>query len=249
MGDLHDALNELAGRGTPRGFDDVMAAAERDAARGSVPGVDGSGASGPDLDPIPFVDAEPVAPPRRPMHSMIAAAGLAALVLVGGLAVSAVVGSGGGAGSPESAVRRLADAISHEDPLSAADVIAPDEVRSLHDTLSHAEAKAAELKLVETAGAPLAGVDFDVSGLDLSEEMLGDGVAKVTIDEGTFTASTHKAEFSPILQKALHGSKDNTAESDLSQLARPDLPTFVVTVRQGGNWYVSAAYTVLEYVR
>ena len=76
---------------------------------------------------------------------MIAAAGLAALVLVGGLAVSAVVGSGG-AGSPEAAVHRLADAISHEDPLAAADVIAPDEVRSLHATLTDAERKAAELQ-------------------------------------------------------------------------------------------------------
>jgi hypothetical protein len=249
MADLHDSLNELAGRGTPRGFDDVFAAAERDAARGTVRPVAGSGANGGDLDPIPLAEVEPVARPRRPMHSVITAAGIAALVLVGGLAVNAAVGSGGGAASPESAVRQLADAISHEDPLAAADVIAPDEVRSLHDTLSNAEQKAAELQVVETAGAPLAGVDFDVTGLDLSAKTLADGVAKVTVDAGTFTASTHKAQFSPLMQKALHGSNDNTSESDLSQLARPDLPTFVVTVRQGGNWYVSAAYTVLEYVR
>src|SRR5262249_6431863 len=149
-----------------------------------------------------------------------AAAGVAALVLVGGLAVNATVGSGGGAGSPEAAVRQLADAISHEDPLAAADVIAPEEVRSLHDTVSHAEAKAAELKLVETAGAPLAGVDFNVSGLDLSSETLGDGVAKVTINAGTFTASTHKAQFSPVLQKAMHDSHDNSAQRDLATLAR-----------------------------
>jgi hypothetical protein len=250
MGDLNDALNELAGRGTPRGFDDVFAAAERDAARGSLPGVDSSTGNGDDLEPIPLADVEPVARPRRPLHSVIAAAGIAALVLVGGLAVNAAVGSGGGAGSPESAVRKLADAISHEDPLAAADVIAPDEVRSLHDTLSHAEEKAAELQLVETAGAPLAGVDFNVTGLDLSSQSLGDGVAKVTIDAGTFTASTHKAQFSPLLQKALRNSNENTAQSDLATLAHEkNLPTFVVAVRRNGNWYVSATYTVLEYVR
>ena len=92
---------------------------------------------------------------------MITAAGVAALVLVSALAVSAVVGSGG-SDSPEGAVRRLADALSHEDPLAAADVIAPDEVRSLHGTLDAAAHKAAELQLVQTAGAPLSGVDFNV---------------------------------------------------------------------------------------
>src|SRR5262245_51267581 len=107
MGDLHDALNALAGRGTPRGFDDVIAAAERDAARGSLRAVDGSGANGNDPDPIPFVEAEPMAPPRRPMHSLITAAGLAALVLVGGLAVNAVLGNGGGGGIPGFALRPL----------------------------------------------------------------------------------------------------------------------------------------------
>ena len=251
MGDMHDALNGLAGRGTPRGFDDVLAAAERDAARGALRAVEGSSGSGADdLDPIPFVEPEPVARRRRPLHSAIAAAGIAALVLVGGLAVNAAVGSGGGAGSPEAAVRRLADAISHEDPLAAADVIAPDEVRSLHATLSHAEAKAAEMKLVETAGAPLAGVDLAVDGLNLSSQSLGDGVSKVTIDAGTIQASTHKAQFSPLMQKALHGSKDNSATLDLATLARSShLPTFVVAVRRNGNWYVSAAYTVLEYIR
>lgn len=248
MGDMHDALNELAGRGTPRGFDDVFAAAKRDAAHAATP-VDGSGGAADDLDPIPFVEAEPVARPRRPMHSAIAAAGVAALVLVGVLAVNAAVGSGGGAGSPEAAVHRLADAISHEDPLAAADVIAPEEVRSLRDTVSNAERRAAELKLVETAGAPLAGVDFDVAGLDLSSESLGDGVSKVTITNGEFRASTHKAQFSPLMQKALHGSKDNSAEKNLATLTGPDRPTFVVTVRRNGNWYVSAAYTLLEYVR
>jgi hypothetical protein len=250
MGDLNDALNELAGRGTPRGFDDVFAAAERDAALGSVPGVDGSAGRGDDLDPIPLAEVEPVARPRRPMHSVIAAAGVAALVLVGGLAVNAAVGSGGGAGSPEAAVRKLADAISQKDPLAAADVIAPDEVRSLHDTLSHAEAKAAELQLIRTAGAPLAGVDLNVSGLDLSSQSLGAGVAKVTIDAGTISASTHRTQFSPLMQKVLQGPSDNSAQSDLAALARKrNLPTFVVTVRRNGNWYVSAAYTVLEYLR
>ncbi len=44
----------------------------------------------------------------------------------------------------------------------------PRRSRSLHGTIDSAEHKAAELQLVQTAGAPLAGVDFDVQGLKLS---------------------------------------------------------------------------------
>jgi hypothetical protein len=246
VSDMHDDLNELARRGTPRGFDHVLAGAA-DAAAADARARD---VRGDDLDVVPLVMPEPNVRRRRPLGSAIAAAGVAALVLVGAFAVSAVVGSGGGAGSPESAVRQLADAISHEDPLAAADVLAPDEVHSLSSTLSDAEKKAADLQLVRTAGAPLAGVDFNVSGLKLTTDSLGDGYAEVTVDAGTFTASTHKAQFSALMQKVLRNAHDNSASDDLARLAASkNLPTFVVTVRQNGHWYVSAAYTVLEYIR
>ena len=243
MSDMDDELTELSLRGSPRGFDEVFAAAAAAAERESVE----RDFRGDDLDIIPFVMSEPVAQPRRPLGSMIAAAGVAALVLVGAFAVSAVVGSGG-AGSAAGAVRRLADAVSHEDPLAAADVLAPDEVRSLHGTLDAAANKARELQLVQTASAPLAGVDFNVDGLKLSTQTLGDGYAKVTVDAGSFTASTHKAQFSALMQKVLRDSHDNSSQTDLARLASSqNLPTFVVTVRRNGRWYVSAAYTVLEY--
>jgi hypothetical protein len=254
VSELHDRLNELARRGTPRGFDAVLGEAAETARRSgadriaAVPDLDGG--TGDDLDTIPFVTTEPSRRRRRPLGSMIAAAGVATLLLVGTFAVSALVGSGGGSGSAEGAVRRLADALSHEDPLAAADVLAPSEVRSLHGTLDAAAQKAKELQLVETAGAPLSGVDFDVSGLKLSTQALGDGYEKVTVDTGTFSASTHKTEFSPLMQKVLRNTDDNSAQADLATLAESEnLPTFVVAIREEGRWYVSTAYTVLEYVR
>ena len=68
---MRDALNELARRRAPRGFDEVLAgaaaSAERDAAARD--------AGGDDLDTIPFVTSEPVAR-RQSLSSMIAAAGL-----------------------------------------------------------------------------------------------------------------------------------------------------------------------------
>ena len=247
MSEMQDAFDELSQRGTPRGFDDVLAGAAASAMHGTDDGDSGAGPG--DLEPIPFVTSEARGRARRPFRAVITAAGVAALVLVSALAVSAVVGSGG-SDSPEGAVRRLADALSHEDPLAAADVIAPDEVRTLHGTLDAAAHKAAELQLVQTAGAPLSGIDFNVSGLKLSTQSLGNGYSKVTVEGGTFSASTHKAKFSPLMQKALRNTDDNSSQADLSQLAGTHrLPTFVVVVRQGGSWYVSAAYTTLEYVR
>jgi hypothetical protein len=251
--DLHATLHRLAGRGSPRGFDAVLAGAAASAEREAIEAerVQREGGVAGDLDPIPFVAIEPAARRRRPLAALITAAGLSALLVVGTLAVGAVFGnSGSGAKSPEGAVRQLADALAHEDPLAAADVLAPEEVRSLHGTIESAEHRAAELQLVQTAGAPLAGVDFDVHGLQLSTQSLADGFAKVTVDQGTFTASTHKAQFSALMQKALRASHDNSTSAELNTLAEGlDLPTFVVAVRSDGKWYVSAAYTLLEYIR
>jgi len=233
----------------------VLAAAAADAEHGADTGDDVTDGNRDDttgdLETIPFVSTEPVARSRRrPMASMIAAVGVAALVLTGAFAVSAMVGGGGGSNSAEGAVRRLADALSHEDVLTAADVMAPSEVRSLHGTLDAAAKKAQELQLVSNSGAPLAGVDFNVNDLKLSSQTLADGYVKVTVDAGTFTASTQKAKFSALMQKALRNADDNSAQSDLATLfADHHVPTFLVVVRQGGNWYVSAAYTVLEYER
>jgi hypothetical protein len=182
---------------------------------------------------------------------MVAAAGVTMMLLVGMLAVTALVGSGG-AGSPEGAVQRLADAITHEDPLEAVDVLSPSEVRTLHGTVDATAKKLAELKLVNAASAPLAGIDLNVTNLKLRTESLGDGFAKVIVDSGTISGRTEKAKFSPIVQKLLRESddSDNTAEGDIAKAAEGlDMPTFVVAVREDGGWYVSAAYTILEYVR
>ena len=67
--------------------------------------------------------------------------GAAALVGVGALAVTALFGSGG-AGSPEGAVRQLADAVAHKDPLAAVDVLVPTEVRSMRQTVKRRDARA-----------------------------------------------------------------------------------------------------------
>jgi hypothetical protein len=249
VSELHDRLERLAGRGTPRGADEVLRAAQRSAPREiGVIAPTGDDRDLDIIDDLPYVSAAP-ARRRGRFSALIAATGVAALAGVGILAVSAMFGSGG-ADSPEAAVRQLAGAVSHEDPLAAVDVLSPSEVRSMRESVQHISDRAADLKLVDKASAPLAGVDLSVDDLQLSAADVGDGFAKVTVTGGTISASTHIAALSTLLRDAAHDAKDTQGKADLARLgADSDLPTFVMTVRHDGRCYVSPAYTALEYAR
>jgi hypothetical protein len=250
VSELRDRLEALAARGKRRGVDEVLELARRDAQAASAERASESEVEMTNADDVlPIVTPDLAPRRRRRFGSFVAAAGIAALVGVGALAITALFGSGG-AGSPDGAVRQLADAISHKDPLAAVDVLVPSEVRSLRETVHAATQKAADLKIVNDAGQPLAGVDLSVDNLQLTTESLADGFAKVTVTSGEISASTHKAQLSALLQKAAAISGDAQGKADLSKLAaNADLPTFVVVVRQDGRWYVSPAYTALEYAR
>ena len=120
----------------------------------------------------------------------------------------------------------------------------------MHGSLSDAAKKAKELELVDAASAPLTGVDFSVDNLSLTTTNLGDGYAKVTVDGGSLSASTSKAKFSALMQKVLRNGGNNSTQVDLATLMQDrSLPSFVIAVKDGGSWYVSAAYTALEYFR
>jgi hypothetical protein len=251
VSELRDRLEALAARGTRRGADDVLRAAQRDAQTGAAD--EATDVDGYDLpiidDDLPVVTLEPRVRRRRRLGSFVASAGIAALVGVGALAVTAMLGSGG-AGSPEAAVRQLADAVNNKDALAAVDVLVPSEVRSMRQTVKHATDRAAELKIVNEASKPLEGVDLSVAHLGLRTEPLADGYAKVIITGGEISASTHRAQLSALLQKAWRDGEDGQSTAELATLAESaNLPTFVVVVRQNGGWYVSPAYTTLEYIR
>jgi len=251
VSELRDRLEALAARGTRRGADAVLSAAQRDA--DTTSSGDPADLDGTDLqiidDDLPVVALELGSRRRRRFGSIVASAGIAALIGVGALAVTAMFGSGG-AGSPEAAVRQLADAVSHKDALAAVDVLVPSEVRSMRETVKHATERAAELHIVNEASKPFEGVDLSVDHLELRTEPLADGYAKVVITSGEISASTHRAQLSALLQKAQRDGGDAQSQADLSKLAAgADLPTFVVFVRRDGGWYVSPAYTTLEYIR
>ena len=219
MSDMNDRFEKLAQRGTPRGGDEVLAAARRD--------VDGPGLTAVPEDGVTVVgiDASRRTGPRRRFGSGIAAAGVAAMLFVGTLAFAVFLGGGGGSDSPEGAVRQLATAVSNEDPIAAADVLAPEEVRSLDQTVDQTAHRAEELELAKSATAPLAGLDLSVDNLSLSSEPLADGYVKVIVNGGQISASTDNAKFGPLLQESLsqQASPDGGSrpgQADLATLAR-----------------------------
>jgi hypothetical protein len=252
VSELRDRLEALATRGTRRGADDVLNAARRDA---ETDGAEHASDTDDDEmsiidDGLPLVTLELGSRRRRRFGSFVASAGIAALVGVGALGIMAMFGNGG-AGSPEGAVRQLADAITHKDALAAVDVLVPTEVRSMRETVDHLTQRAADLRIVDEASRPLAGVDLSVDHLELTTESLADGYAKVVVTSGEISAGTHRAQMSALLQKALRQNESDTQDKvDLAKLAADsDLPTFVVVVRRNGGWYVSPVYTALEYAR
>ena len=140
MSELRDRFERLAGRGSPRGADEVLHAAMRGVPANEVNGVPDDNVSDLpiiDDDAAPMVTAE--AEPRSRARTLVAVFGVAALVGVSGLAVASIFGNGGAA-SPEGAVRQLADAISHKDPLAAVDVLSPTEVRSMRQSVEQPHA-------------------------------------------------------------------------------------------------------------
>jgi hypothetical protein len=256
VSDLTDQFDQLARRGTPRGGDSVLAdamrAAERDetALHGVTELTDDAGdADGADGVRVMNIENGRKRP-RRHFSSLVAAAGVAATLFVCTLALTSFLGAGGGSDSPEGAVRQLADAVSREDPVAAADVLVPDEVQSLNQTVTTASKRAQELALARSAAAPLSGLDLSVDNLTLSSQTLADGYVKVTVSGGALTARTDAQKLSPVLQKALSRSSGNTASVNLAALAQgSNLPTFVIAIERDGHWYVSATYTLLEYIR
>ena len=103
-------------RGTRRGADDVLSAAQRDAQTGAADEARPTSTvttCRSSTTIFPIVTLETARRRRRRFGSFVASAGIAALVGVGVLAVTAMFGSGG-AGSPEGAVRQLADAVEQQ---------------------------------------------------------------------------------------------------------------------------------------
>ena len=256
MSELRDRLERLAARGSRRGADDVLQ--RRDARRADdevgrrarlrrsrSPIVD---------DDVPFVTAEPESRVGRGRFgTLVAAFGVAALVGVGALAVTVDVrqrGRGLARGCGPAARRRdLAQGSARRGRRArrrprcarcARRVNARDATRRRPEDRRPGEPAARRRRPFRRP----------------SRSSRPSRSPTATPRSRSRAASSRRARTRPRCRSccrtrsATPTPTDTKAKVDLARLAsNSDLPTFVVTVRHDGRWYVSPAYTALEYAR
>lgn len=182
----------------------------------------------------------------NPARAAAIVGGLIALVVVGWFLVQGLWGEGSGAGSPEGAVTGLADAIEHEDIAQTLNLLAPEEVRALDDVTDGASKRAEEARLVRSASDPLGGIDFSVDDLEVDSQELSDHVSRVVIRHGSLVTEVEPAGLSDATRQASK-AKPSTDTIDFVEDDLTDYETFVITIKDGGRWYVSPVYTALAY--
>ncbi len=200
-------------------------------------------------------------PPRergRVPVGRIVGVGLVVLALAGGGLVGwQFLGPQGGAESPEQAVRQFVDAAVSQDVVGVLDVMSPAEVDGLDDLVSAARDRLADEDLVAKSGDLTDALTVTVDELDLSTDELGDHMARVELEAGSYRVDYDPSEVPDRLQfVADRYSEPRTWSGDLLDDLGDDLPDanydndrpdpFVMTAKVDGRWYVSAVGTFLD---
>ena len=219
-------------------------------------GAGSQGAAGPPLGG--YGVGMPIYPnlPRKPQGKGKAFVGIAVgTVLALAAGAFAVTSFGNDApSSPEAAVEALFAAVEQRDVLGMLDTLAPGEralyqpfIEDVVDELSRLEVLSDDIDL-----GSVEGFEFDVEGLELESEALGDGVSVVRLTAGTITSTVNPAEvpvgaFVRDLMEDPANEVDMAIISDTSDLAEEG-PVEIVVIDDEG-WHVSMHYSIAEAAR
>lgn len=209
--------------------------------------------------PPPDEPANGIAPPpaaaarRRPRNKTVltAMAGVLAIGAVGFGIVSLIESDG--AASAEDAVKELFEAVDRQDAIGVAESLEPTERRILVDALEEASTEARRVEVTDD-GLDLRavdGVELSVDGLELQATPLDDETYAVDITSGQISSRTQlsRMPIGPVVQEVIDrneevGEVDDTNEDEI-ELAG----TRLVAVKRGGEWYVSALFSLAEQIR
>ncbi|MEE2697778.1 MAG: hypothetical protein VX516_04965, partial [Actinomycetota bacterium] len=191
---------------------------------------------------------------------------LVAVVVVAAVVLSlrsASEGSVIGAASPEEAVNGLAAALAAEDVVGAAAMLSPSEVGHAIDLYK----RVIELAQKEGAlagGDPLAGIDLQVSDLDIRVDALHERVHKVYLVDGGLGITVDPSAMDANLREGTEAVDESITLAEINEVLAEQaaayesgdfldvrLPSelFVMVVHERGRWFVSPLYTSFEYVR
>jgi hypothetical protein len=116
-----------------------------------------------------------------------------AVVLLGVAAVRVLAGFASGASTPEQAVEDFLEGAAAEDGVASLAALSPGEARGADALQEAVEQRLASLEL-DSAALAGEGLVASIEGLDLSSEQLADGVARVTVEGGTFVVEREDGE-------------------------------------------------------
>lgn len=190
---------------------------------------------------------------RRKRRVVIIGAVVAALLVIGGglWAVWALyLSKTGGAESPEAAVTTMADALSGEDMVQAALLLAPDEVEPFIDANERLRDKVMELipdrHLAEGAEESLLdGLSISVDKLDTKVRPYNNDLARVELTKGVVTVKYDVTEVDESIQQLFADAAEETFDWSFD-LAELDDPVYIMSVRRDGGWYLSPMFTLAE---
>jgi hypothetical protein len=198
-----------------------------------------------------------VAPPapKKPKRSqrLGVAVGVVAVLATATFAVRAL-SAGDGAGTPQAAVRQLFDAIGNEDLIGVMEALPPGERDAIKDGVVDVADELQRLGIVSDTLelTSIAGIDFAIDGLQLADDVLGDGIAAVTFTGGTITTTTigSAVPIGPVLRHLIEvGDGDATIEDSTTTDDLAESDARLVTIREGGGWHVSLYYSLAEGAR
>ncbi len=248
----------MAGPAAPRSAAPISPAVAGPAA-GSAAGNAASGAPVPGFaqappapalpaatSPAPPASAPPAAATSKSLRVLLpACVGAVALVVVVVLLVKGLTGASGGAGSPTAAIRQLAAAAQADDPAAAIALVDPGEARTLGTLYTQARDAVRASGADGASGGALSGTHVSIHGLQLHEEQLGSGVARVRITGGKIEAALQAVA----LPAALGAISDSHSATNLADAPGPGgLGLFLMTRKQEGRWYISPTLTVMQYI-
>jgi hypothetical protein len=201
------------------------------------------------------------------------AAGVAAVLAVGGVWAVIALSKKGGAASPENAAEALFENLAAKDWNKLAGAVAPSErdlVSVAMDTANGLKADNKQAKeLAEATDALWDSITIEFSDLEFSTEDLVEGVVIATVDNGSVKvdadiekmadavadlldyAESLGTPLGDIPRSAIEDQLDQILPiekdiEDLAEAAGLD-ELYVVTVQEGGKWYASVSMTIAQY--
>lgn len=244
----------------------------------------------PPAAPPTFGTAPPLLPPvaapapaaprakRKLKGPLIGAVLLAGLGYGGYVGYGLLFGATGGSDSPEAAVQRAVDAVDKADIPGVLASMSPRELNGI-DAVGRKALKIADDALGTKGSKERAGIDPEISDVELEAEELAPGVSKVTVkslrasvtanktavavaegavapvigedraQEGQANAKLRIRNGHRVTGDSSQGSAKGDFDTDLSHSLGRDGDVFAIAVEEEGGWYISPMLTAAEYTR